>query len=51
MQVVCEYRADNDDPNRMRITLAGGQRWVPYDVSTPTGSLKLVNLITNSVLS
>jgi len=50
-RVVCEYRADKDDPNRTRITLAGGHICVPYDVSTPTGSLELVKLMINSVLS
>ena len=50
-RVVWEYRPDKDDPNRTRITLAGGHICVPYDVSTPTGSLELVKMMINSVLS
>ena len=38
--VVCEYRPDKDDPYRKRITIAGGQSLVTFDVSTPTGSLE-----------
>ena len=49
--MVCEYRPDKDDPNRMRITIAGGHILVPFDVSTPTGSLELVKLMINSVHS
>ena len=50
-RVVCEYRPDKDDSNRKRITIAGGHILVPFDVSTPTGSLELVKLMINSVLS
>ena len=50
-RVVCEYCPNKDDPNRTRITLAGGHICVPYNVSTPTGSLKLVKLMINSVFS
>ena len=50
-RVVCEYRHDKDDPNRTHITIAGGHTLVHFDVSTPTGSLELVNLMINSVLS
>ena len=50
-RVVCEYRPDKDDPNRTRIKIAGGHILVAFDVSTPTGSLELVNLMINSVLS
>ena len=49
--MVCEYRPDKDEPNRMRITIAGGHILVTFDVSTPTGSLELVKLMINSVLS
>ena len=49
--MVFEYRPDKDDPNRTRITIAGGHILVPFDVSTPTGSLELVKLVINSVLS
>ena len=48
----CENsRPDKDDPNRTRITFAGGHICVPYDVSTPTGSLELVKMMIKCVLS
>ena len=50
-RVVCEYRPDKDDPNRARITISRGHILVPFDVSNPTGSLELVKLTINSVLS
>ena len=50
-RVVCEYRPEKDEPNRTRITLAGRHICVPYDVSTPTGSLELIKMMINSVLS
>ena len=50
-RVVCEYRHNKDDPNRTRITIAGGHILVPFDVSTPTGSLELVRLMINILLS
>ena len=49
-RVMCEYRPDKDDPNRTRITIAGGHTLVPFDVSTPNGSLELVKLMINGVL-
>ena len=50
-RVVCEYLPDKDDPNRTRITITGGHILVPFDVYTPTGSLELLKLMINSVLS
>ena len=50
-RVVCEYCPENDDPNRTRITIVYGHILVTFDVSTPTGSLELVKLMINSVLS
>ena len=49
--VVCEVKPHTEDPNRTRITVAGSQIYYPGDVGTPTGSLDLVKLIINSVLS
>ena len=49
--LVCEYRPQNEDPNHSRITLAGGHTKYPGDLGTPTGSLDLVKMIINSVLS
>ena len=47
----CEYCPDKDDPNRTHITISGGHILVHFDVSTPTGSLELVKLTINSVIS
>ena len=49
--MVCEYRPDKDDPNRTRITISRGHIIVPFDVYNPTGSLELVKLMINRVLS
>ena len=50
-KVVCEVRPQKADPNRTRITIGGSRIIYPGDVATPTGSLELVKLIINSVLS
>ena len=49
--VVCEVKPHKEYPNRMRITVAGSQICYPRDVGIPTGSINLVKLIINSVLS
>ena len=49
--VVCEVKPHKEDPNLTCITVAGSQICYPGDVGTPTGSLDLVNLMINSVLS
>ena len=49
--VVCEVKHHKEDPNCTRITVADSKIYYPGDVGTPTGSLDLVNLIINSVLS
>ena len=49
--VVCEVKPHKEDPNLTCITVAGSQISFPGDVGTPTGSLDLVKLIINSVLS
>ena len=49
--VVCEIRADKDDPNRMRITIAGGRTVYHGDVATRTRELELVKLMIYRVLS
>ena len=49
--VVCEVKSHKEDPNRTRITVAGSQISYPGNVGTPTGSLDLVKLIINRVLS
>lgn len=50
-KVVCEVRPEKDDPNRTRITIGGNRIIYPGDVGTPTGSLELLKLVINSVLS
>ena len=49
--VVCEVKTHKEYPNRTRITVTVSQICYPGDVGTPTGSLDLVKLIINSVLS
>ena len=50
-RVVYEYLPYKDDQNSKRITITGGHILVPFDVSTPTVSLELVNLVVYRVLS
>ena len=49
--VVCEVKPHKEDPNQTCITVAGSQILYPGDVGTPTGSLDLIKIIINSVLS
>ena len=49
--VVCQVKAQKEDPNRTHITVTGSQICYPGNVGTPTGSLDLVKLIFKSVLS
>ena len=50
-KVVCKVRPQKDNTNRTQITIGGNIIIYPGDVSTPTASLKLLNIIINSVLS
>jgi hypothetical protein len=50
-RVVCEIRPQKADPNRTRITIGGNRICYPGDTGTKTGSLELVKLQLNSVLS
>ncbi len=50
-KVVCTVRPQKADPNRTRITIGGNRICYPGDVGTPTGSLDLVKLQLNSVIS
>ena len=49
--VVCEVRSNKDYPRFTCITVAGTRICYPGDVATPTGSLELLNLIINGVIS
>ena len=49
--VVYEVKPHKEDPNRTFIAVSGNQNFYPGYVGTPTGSLDLVKLIINSVLS
>ena len=51
VRVVCKVRPSKADPDRTRITVAGGHIIFPGDIGTATASLDLVKLIINSVLS
>ena len=42
---------DKAYPNRTRITIGGNRINYPHDVGTPTGSLELLKLLINSILS
>ena len=50
-KVVCEVRPQKEDPNRTRITIGGNRIVYPGDCGTKTGSLELVKILINSVLS
>ena len=50
-KVVWEYRAQKEYHNQTRITIGENQICYPGDVGTPTGSLELVKLVINSILS
>ena len=50
-RVVCEVRPQKADPNRTRITIGGNRICYPGDTGTKTGSLEVVKLILNDVLS
>ena len=50
-RVVCEVCLQKEDPNRTCITISGNQICYPGDTGTKTGSLELVKLLLNSVLS
>jgi hypothetical protein len=50
-RVVCEVRPHKQDPNRTRIMIRGNRICYPHDTGTKTGSLELVKLQLNSVLS
>ena len=49
--VVCEVFPQKEDPQRTCIIIAGNHIYYPGDFGTPTGSLELVKMIINSVLS
>jgi hypothetical protein len=51
-KVVCKVQPEKgDDTDRMRITIGGNKIVYLGDVGTPTGSIELVELLINSVLS
>jgi len=50
-KVVCSVRPDKADPNRTRITIGGNRISYPHDVGIPTGSLELLKILINSILS
>jgi hypothetical protein len=51
-KVVCKVRPEKgDDTDRTRINISGNNIAYPRDVGTPTGSIELVKLLINSILS
>ena len=50
-RVVCEVRPQKEEPNRTRITIGGNRICYPGDTGTKTGSIELVKLMFNDVLS
>ena len=50
-KVVCEVRPQKEDPNCTRIIIGGNRICYPGDTGTKTGSLEVVKLLFNSVLS
>ena len=50
-KVVCEVKPQKSYPHQTYITISGNHMFYPINVGTPTGSLELVNLLFNSVLS
>ena len=50
-RVVCKVRPQKEDPNRTRITIGGNRICYPGDTATRTGSVELVKLQVNSVIS
>ncbi len=50
-KVVCEVRPQKEDPNHTLITIGGNWICYPGDTGTKTGSLEVVKLLFNSVLS
>ena len=50
-KVVCKVRFQEDNPNRIRITIGGNIIIYPGDVANPTDPLKLTKITINNVLS
>ena len=50
-RIVCNYRPEKADPNRVRITVGGDRINCPDDCGTPTADLLTVKLLLNSVIS
>ena len=49
--VVCEVRPQKEYTNHTRITVSGSRICYTGDIGMPTGSLDLIKLMINSVLS
>ena len=50
-RIVCSYRPEKADPNRVRLTVGGNKINYPGDCGTPTADLLTVKLLLNSVIS
>ena len=50
-RIVCSYRPEKTDPNRVWLTVGGNKINYPGDCGTPTTDLLTVKLLLNSVIS
>ena len=50
-RIVIDYRAQKDDPNRVRITVSGNLIDYPEELTLRTSDLTTIKLLWNSVIS
>ena len=50
-RIVCNYRPEKEDPNRVRITVGGDRINFTGDCGTPTADILTIKLLFNSVIS
>ena len=50
-RIVCNYRPEKKDPNRVRITVGGNRINYPGDCGTPTADIFTFKMLLNSIIS
>eukprot|EP00957_Ditylum_brightwellii_P042788 3239997-Ditylum_brightwellii.AAC.1 len=50
-RIVCDYRLQKEDPNRVQLTVGGISVEYPFDVSTSTADLVTAKLLMSFVVS
>ena len=50
-RIVCNYRPEKSDPNRVRITVGGNRINYPGDCGTPTADIFTFKMLLNSIIS